>query len=217
VIVPALTDFRGVRRSADIGPGPDLGGTGQTAMNFTGTGASSGDTWITVYDSTPADGSVQNAFGSVHLSSDVLIHTYNNRKGAGLVALLNEGPGQKGLALLMFNSGNSDSLALGTVDQASAAFTSLATTALGGNVVENVWYRVTMDVSVSGATVAVTGTVFRHTTPSDPASPLGTQVGVVNFNGARPAGVQGAGEVGMSAAAYAAAVDSSITNFTIVP
>jgi len=206
-----------VRRAADIAAGADLGGTGQNAMNFTGTGPSSGDTWITVYDATPADGSVQNTFGSVQLSADVLIHTYNNRKSAGLLALFNEGAGQKGLALMLYDSGNSDSLALGTVDQASAAFTSLATASLGGNVVENTWYRVTMDVSVSGGTVTVAGTVYRHATPTDPSSPLGTQVGVLNFNGALPAGVAAAGEVGMTASAYATAVDSSVANFTIAP
>jgi hypothetical protein len=170
-----------------------------------------------VYDTTPADASVQNTFGSVNLSADVLIHTYNNRKAAGLVALFNEGAGQKGLALLLFDSGNSDSLALGTVEQASAAFTALSTAALSGSVVENVWYRVTMSVSVSGGTVAVTGKVFRHATPSDPSSPLGTQVGTVSFNGALPAGVAGTGEVGIAAAAYSAAVDSSVTNVTIGP
>ena len=38
--------------------------------------------------------------------------------GAGLVALLNEGPGQHGLALILYDAGNSDSLVLATVDQA---------------------------------------------------------------------------------------------------
>ena len=206
-----------MRRASDIGVGPDPGGTGHAAINFTGTGASSGDTWITVYDTTPADASVQNTFGSVNLSADVLIHTYNNRKAAGLVALFNEGAGQKGLALLLFDSGNSDSLAVGTVDKASAAFTGLATAALSGNVVENAWYRVTMTVSVSGGNVTVSGKAFRHATPTDPSSPLGTQVGTVNFSGALPAGVAGTGEVGIAAAAYSAAVDSSVTNFTINP
>ena len=216
-VVVALADFRGVRRAAGISVGPDLGGTGHNAMNFTGTAASSGDAWITVYDTTPADASVRNTFGSVNLSADVLIHTYNNRKAAGLLALFNEGAGQKGLALLVYDSGNSDSLAVGTVDGASSAFTSLATVGLAGNIVENVWYRITMSVSVSGGTGAVTGKVFRHAAPADPSSALGTQVGAVNFSGALPAGVQGAGEVGMAASAYSTAVDSSVTNFIINP
>ena len=41
---------------------------------------------------------------------------FNNIKGAGVVALLNEGPGQKGLALVIYEAGNTDTLFLATVD-----------------------------------------------------------------------------------------------------
>jgi hypothetical protein len=218
VVVPPLSDFRDVRRPPDINPGPDLGGTGQTAMNFTGTAGGSGDTWMTVYDSTPADDTVKNLFGNVSLTADVLIHTFNNRKAAGVLALFNEEADKKGLALIVYDSGGSDSLALGTVDKATGQFTQLATVALAANIAENVWYRLTMNVVVTGANVAVTGTVFRHTTPTDPNSPLGTQIGgTLNFSGARPAGVDATGEVGMAAAASSTAVDSSVMNFTIGP
>ena len=216
--MPPLTDFRGVRRAGDINPGPDLGGTGHDAMNFTGSAGAGGDAWITVYDTTPGNPDPGPAYGSVSLTADVLIQTYNNRKGAGLLALFNEGTGLKGLSLALYDSGNSDSVVLGTVDPATGQLTALATVSLGGNIVENSWYRLTMEVAVSGANVTVTGRVFRHATATDPNSPLGAQVGsTLAFSGTRPAGVNAAGEVGMVASAASTSVNSSVTNFTIQP
>jgi hypothetical protein len=219
VITPPLTDFRDVRRPPDINVGLDLGGTGHTAMNFTGSTGSGGDTWITVYDATPADDTVKNTFGSLpFLSADVLIHRFNNKKGAGLLALFNEGTGQKGLALVIYDNGNTDSLALGTVNKATGTFTVLATVSLGNGIAEDAWYRLTMDVAVSGPNVAVTGKVFRHTTATDPNSPVDGQVGgTLTFSGPRPAGVEATGEVGIVAQATSAVVDSSVTNFVIDP
>ena len=217
-VTPSLASFRDVRRAAEINVGPDLGGTSQTAMNFTGSTGSTGDTWITVYDATPADGTVKDLYGSVRLSADVLIHSYNNKKGAGLLALFNEEAGEKGLALVIYDSGGSDTLTLGTVSQGSGAFTALGTVSLGGDVVENAWYRLTMDVAVSGGNVQVTGRVFRHLTPADPGSPVSAQVGgTLSFTGPRPAGIETAGEVGILASAFSAAVDSSVTNLSINP
>jgi hypothetical protein len=218
VIVPPLTDFRDVRRAADINIGTDLGGTGHPAINFTGSTGSGGDAWITVYDATPGTPDEDPVFGSVNLSADVLIQTYNNKKGAGLLALFNEGTGQKGLSLVVYDSGNSDSLVLGVVNPATGQFTALTTISLGGNILEKAWYRLTMSVVVSGANVAVTGRVFRHTVATDPNSPTGSQVGVtLNFSGARPAGVDATGEVGIVAGAASTSVNSSVTNFTIGP
>ena len=187
-------------------------------MNFTGTAANAGDTWMTVYDTTPADEVVKNIYGNVTLAADVLIHSFSNRKGAGLLTLFNEETGKKGLALVIYDSGNSDALTLGTVDKATGVFTGLTTVSLGGNILEDKWYRLTIDVVVSGANVTVTGKVFAHVTPTDPNSALGAQLGVtLNFTGARPAGVDAAGEIGMPASSFGATVDSSVANFTIHP
>ena len=217
-IVPPLTDFRDVRRAIDINSGPDLGGTGHAAINFTGSTGSGGDAWITVYDATPATPDEDPVYGSVRLSADVLIQTYNNKKGAGLLALFNEGAGQKGLSLVIYDSGNSDSLVLGTVDPATGVFTALTTVSLGGNILENQWYRLTMDVVVSGGNVSVTASVFQHATPTDPNSPLGAQInGTLSFSGTRPVGVGATGEVGIVAAAASTTVNSSVTNFAINP
>ena len=151
------------------------------------------------------------------LSADVLIQAYNNKKGAGLLALFNEGSGKQGLSLLIIDSGNTDSLALGAVNPATGLFTTLATVSLGGNILENTWYRLTMDVAVSGANVTVTAKVFRHSIATDPNSPVGAQVnGTLAFSGARPSGVDAIGEVGIVAYAVGV-VNSSVTNFTIYP
>jgi hypothetical protein len=130
-----LTDFRDVRQPNDITIGPDLGGTWHQALNFTGTAGAGGDTWITVYDRAPNPPPV--TFGSVSLSADVLIHPYNNKKGAGLLALYNEAPSMKGLALTLYGAGNTDSLVLATVDQAGKLVT-LKTVSLGAAIAENV-------------------------------------------------------------------------------
>ena len=216
VVTPPLTDFRDVRRAADINVGLDLGGTGHAAINLSGMAGGSGDTWITVYDATPQDGTVQNVFGSVGLSADVLIHAFNNKKGAGLLALFNEAAGKSGLALVAYDSGGSDSLALGTVNKATGQFNALTSVPLPAGVSENQWYRLTMDVAVSGANVTITGKLFKHVTPTDPGSAVGAQVGTtLSSTRARPAGVDAVGEVGIVASAFSAAADSSVANLTI--
>jgi len=219
VIVPPLSSFRGVRRASDINVGPDLGGTGHAAINFTGSAGSGGDAWITVYDTTPGTPDAGPLFGDVNLSADVLIQTKNNRKGAGPLALFNEAAGKNGLGLILYDRGGSDFLALATVDPATGKVTTISSVSLGGGVSENTWLRVTMSVVASGGNIiTVTGRVFRHSTPSDPGSAVGTQVGVtLTFSGARPAGVDATGEVGIVASATSTSVNSSVTNFTIGP
>src|SRR5262245_20946951 len=87
--------FTDVRRGADINDNGalDLGDTGHTALNFTGGAGPAGDTWLTKY--TP-DGATRILDGSRGMcaEADVLIHTYNNTKGAGLVVLLNFAPSE---------------------------------------------------------------------------------------------------------------------------
>jgi len=215
--VPAPQPFRDVRRPGGINLGADLGGTGETALNFTGGAGPAGDTWITVYDTDPDDPTPTLFTGSVSLSADVLIHRFNNAKGAGLLALYNEGPGKKGLALILFDNGNSDVLVLATVDQAGR-LTGLKGVSLGAGILEDAWYRVTMDVGVSGKSVGVTGRVFRYAINQDPNSGLGPQVGsTLIFGGVRPQGVDVSGEVGIIASAVSAVVDTSVANFVKSP
>src|SRR5262245_19647140 len=139
----------------------------------------------------------------MHISADVLIHRYNNKKGAGVMALYNEGTGKKGLALILYDAGNTDTLVLATVDQ-GGKLSMLKSVALGASILENAWYRVTMDVGTgTQPQLLVTGKVFKHSTPTNPDSTVGPQVGAtLTFSGPRPAGVGDSGEVGIIASAY---------------
>jgi hypothetical protein len=155
----------------------------------------------------------------VSLSADVLIHAFNNKKGTGVLALYNEAPSKKGLALTLYNAGNTDTLVLATVDQAGKLVT-LKTVSLGAAIAENVWYRVSMAVSVDTGLVSVVGTVVKREVPTDPDSHLTAQIGPsLTFSAALGAGalagVDATGEVGILAAAVNAANSSSATNVLI--
>jgi hypothetical protein len=134
-----------------------------------------------------------------------------------LLALFNEATGKKGLALLVLDAGNTDVLQLVTVDQ-TGKLAVLKSVSLGGGILENVWYRVTMDITdTSGPSVTVTGSVTRHSVATNPNSallppPFGTVALTLT---PLPSGVDSTGKVGLVARAVSAVVDSSITNYTI--
>lgn len=243
IVSVCSSPFRSVMRPNDMHGCPDLRGAGRPVLNFTGSApprllernlGSTGNTWLTVFDETPhtppaypTPASDQTIFtGSVNLTADVLIRRFNNKKGAGLLALFNEEAGQKGLALILYNNGNTDSLVLATVDQTfvpgdfpGGKLTALRSVALRAGILENVWYRLEMDVVVSGDDLTVTGRAFRHTSPDDPDSAIGTQVGgtltTPTLLSLAALGLQGSGEVGVVATAINAVVDSSVTNFEV--
>ena len=213
--------FTDVRRGLDINDdnAPDLGGTGHTALNFTGGAGPAGDTWVTKF--TPNGGTRICALGGLNtvLLADVLIHTFNNTKGAGLMALLDPVPGGKALALILYDQGNSDALQLATVDPATGQITKVKSVSLGAGIAENAWYRLRMVVSAVGAgQVLVDGSVFRHVTPTDPNSGIDGQVGpLLIFQGSLSAlGLDNQGEVGIAASALSTNVNSSVTNFNLV-
>jgi hypothetical protein len=210
--------FQDVFRGAGINSGPDQGGTGHLALNFTGSAGAAGATWLTILDTSPP-------VPDVTLCADVLIQRFNNRKGAGVVARFNQGPGRKGLALIASNAGNTDRLILATVDGDPArvgALTTLETVPLGAGIRQNQWYRVIMYVGVASSALSVTGEVYEHVDPLNPNSPLSSQVGstLLYVTDTPPVGILPAGFVGLIAIANSAVVNSSITNFgndTIVP
>ncbi|HKB40773.1 MAG TPA: hypothetical protein VKD72_30385 [Gemmataceae bacterium] len=207
--------FTDVRRGPDINDNgvPDLGGTGNAALNFTGGAGPAGDTWLTKF--TP-DGSTR-ICRSPFLQADVLIHTFNNTKGAGVVGLLDSAPGGKGLALILYDQGNSDALQLATIDPATGKLTKLTSVSLDAGIAENTWYRLQMTVGVNGDQVFVTGLVVRHLTPTNPDSGLDGTVGpVLVFQGSLSAlGLDSEGEVGIAASAFSTNVNSSVTNFNL--
>jgi len=211
--------FTGILRPALINPGTDLADGGQSSLNFTGSTGSGGGTWMTLFDSpTP----IPEAGCALSLSADVLFHTFNNMKGAGLLALFNVGAGEQGVAVLVSDAGNTDKFQLVTVDQAGkptvlpASGPDKTNLPLGSSIAENLWYRLTMDINVIGPNVAVIGNVFRHTVPTDPDSdPEPASFGTVRFSGALPTGVPSSGQVGLVARAVSAVVNLSVTNFHI--
>jgi hypothetical protein len=212
--------FRDLFRGNEITAGQDLGGTQHTSLNMKGTATSTPTTWLTVYDTTPTIRDPGPIFGPQTLCADVLIVPFNNAKGGGLVALLNEGVGKKGLALVIHEAGNTDTLFLATVDGDPAKLGKLTTvksvSLLGG--ISNVlnkrsWYRLIMTVGPA-PTHTVTREVFTHTVAEDPNSPLGVQVGTTLTNAGLPLGVTSSGEIGILGSAIGAVLNVSVTNFT---
>src|SRR5262249_26289648 len=211
--------FRDLLRGANINAANnDLAGTGHSALNFTGSAGTSSATWLTIVDQAPENPDEDNLVGSQTLCADILIRQFDNSKGAGIVALFNEGPGAKGLALLLINNGNSDRLVLASVDgnpAAAGALSKLATVKLGALLEENKWYRIILTVLVDSPTPQIMGEVFAHATPTDPNSALVTPPNIAPLTYmALPDGVERIGENGVIAMATKATVDSSVTNFT---
>ena len=206
--------FTDVRRGGDINDNGavDLGGTGHTALNFTGGAGPAGDTWLTKF--TPNGGT--KICTNTTVTADVLIHTYNNTKGAGLAALLNFGPGDRGLALILYDQGNSDALQLATIDPATGKLTKLTSVSLDAGIAENTWYRLQLTVTILFDQVFVSGSVFRFMKPTDPDGPLDGLVGPVLFFQDSPSaiGLDNQGEVGIVASAFSTNVNSSVTNWS---
>jgi alpha-tubulin suppressor-like RCC1 family protein len=212
--------FRDVLRGDQINAGLDVGGTNHDSLVFTGSVGSAGATWLTVYDSTPLTPAPGPTFSAQTLCVDVLVHRFNNVKGAGVVALLNEGAGQRGLALMVSDAGNTDVLRLATVEGdpvKQGKLTTLTSVSLQGGVGLHSWYRLVM--TVDPTTPSVTGKLFRHIEPADPDSALSAQVGttLTYRPAALPNGVSSSGGNGILAQAVSAVVDLSITNFSNDP
>ena len=209
------TEFTDIRRDLDINVGPDLGDGGHLAMNFTGSTGSAGDLWMSQY--TGGAG-----YSAVRLCADVLAKPFNNRKGAGVFFLYSGGNGlasvsSLGLAAIVTNAGNTDTLILGIANQTNGNFTALAggSYPLGAAIAEKAWYRLRVEaITYSGPSLSVDLQVFRHVDPSDPDSALGTQVGpTFTWDGPLPTGIATSGAVGLAAYAKLAVVDSSATHF----
>ncbi len=220
------TDFTGIRRAAQITDDGalDLGGTGHTALNFTGMVGTKGDTWLTKWTPGGSTGpiSVFDARCGLIAEATVLTHPRNNRKGAGVVALLNDtNPGDRGLALILYNNGNSDSLQLATIDPATGKLTTLASAPLKGAIKENAWYVVQLELATDEIfggdpdALVFLGAVFSLNDPENPTSGTDTLLGVVGFIGLTfsGTGLQRTGQVGIVASAINAVVDSSVTNW----
>jgi len=186
-------------------------GGDDNALNFTGVGIpNGGKNFLTVYDTTPADGTAtRNLFdasqpGGFTLSADILFAPGNHPAAGGVVAMYNEG--QDGLALLASNgAGNNHDfpnlslvfqsagvantngnagLVLASVDLSATSFLGdTDSTVDTGPLSGDHWYRVIMNLSVSGDTWTETGSFWNHSDPTNPNSALGTKITDLNLNG----------------------------------
>jgi DNA-binding beta-propeller fold protein YncE len=208
--------FRDLLGGSEITVGPDLGGTGYRSVNVQGVSGSTPTTWLTVYDATLASPAEGPPSGVQTFCADVQIVPFNNIKGAGVVAMLNEGPGQKGLALALYEAGNTDTMFLATVDLAKKGkLKTLVSVPLqdGINRKKN-WYRVIM--TVDPTIPKVTGRVFKHSASTNPNSPLGDQIGATLKYRPEvlPAGLTSPGKTGILASSIGAVLNVSVTNFS---
>jgi len=153
------------------GPGP------YTALNFTGNSPAAGESYMSIYDETPGDILPTNLFDATNgltVSADVLFAHPSHSVSAGVVAMYNEG--QDALALLAHQGGgnNPDHARLDLIFQAAGQGTQLASINLPGltSFAAGEWYKVTMDLSVSGDTWNMTGTIQDHVDPTNPNSAL---------------------------------------------
>jgi hypothetical protein len=204
-----------------------------SALNLTGPAISGGQSYLSIYDTTPWDGTTtKNTFnasvtGGITVSADVLFVKHN--ASGGVVMLYNEG--QDALALLANNgSGNNqDKPKLSLVWQSVGPGITLRSITLPANsfVPEN-WYRLTMGLTVTGDTWTMIGTFQDHLTGSDPTSGLGSVITTLSYAGSLsdpdvPTRVlTNPGEIGIMAMGNESIslpdnVGVSVTNFQPVP
>ena len=212
-------DFTDVRRGSQInGGGPDLGKTSHTALNFTGGAGPAGDTWLTKWTPGGAPAHFNGRCG-IGVAASILIHPFNNRKGAGLVALLNDAnPGDKGLAVILYDNGNTDAIQLATIDPFTGKVIPLKTLPVIAPIQENAWYVVlmelTVDLAYEGHSLMVEATVLSLQDPRDPNSDFERPIGFLRFQTPlEDIGLQPAGQVGVMASAINAVADSSVTTW----
>ncbi len=205
-----------------------------TALNFTGPAINGGQSYLSIYDTTPADGAasknVFNAAAGLTISADVLFAETSHSASGGVVALYNEG--QDGLALLLSNGGgnNPDIPKLSLVWQSPGAGLTLQSVNLGAGgaaIATGNWYRVTMALTVSGDSWTSNGTFRNHVNGLDPTSALSSTITTLNFTGSllnsdpSPLVLSNPGEIGVLAMGNNVAlpdnVGVSITNFNFVP
>ena len=163
------------------------------ALNFTGDAPSGGQSYMSIYDTTPGDGTATrnlfNAIGGLQVSADVLFTPGQHNTLGGVVALYNQG--QDALALLANNAGgnNPDVPRLSLIFQAPGQGTALTSVNLGAGgtqFVANNWYRVTLDLNVTAPdSFTANGKFQKHVTGADPTSALdpGLPIAALSFSG----------------------------------
>ncbi len=177
------------------------------SLNFTGFANNASDMWITLLR---APFSPITTFGDVEIEGDVVIHTFNNRKGIGWVALYNDST-KRGIFLGVFDNGNTDGLTLMTFNSSTGQATALTNVPLGSKILENAPYNLELKVTVIGDTLFVHGSV--HPAASETEDCTGDD-NCLDFVGSLAAlNLSPSGEIGIAAQAKLAVVNSSVLSF----
>lgn len=211
--------FRDFLNGSNINRGGDNFGGGRPALNFN-SGASNGTNGLTLFDTDPTNTLPTLWSGSIGLSVDT-IQAGTNANRPGLAALFNEGVGRYGLALVLSEAGSTDTLELHRIPQSGDLTTStiVKSASVNGLISDAVWYRLTLDVQVSGDGLAVTGKFFGHAVSTDPRSAVNaTPSGTLTYSGSLTGlGLQGAGQgqAGLVFDVGASTSKASFTNFQI--
>ena len=190
-----------------------------TALNFTGQAGPAGDTWLTKWTPGGAPAHFNGRCG-VGVAATILTHPFNNRKGAGLVALLNDAnPGDKGLAVVLMTTATRMrySSRRSTRSRESSVTKTLP---LIAPIEENAWYVVlmelTVDLAYEGHSLTVEAIVLSLQDPTNP-DPNGDFDQVIGYLRLKTPleniGLQPTGQVGVMASAINAVVDSSVTTW----
>jgi hypothetical protein len=198
--------FTDIRRNPEINAGP-----GNCNLNFTGFANNASDMWITLLR---APGSGITTFGNVEVEGNIVIHTFNNRKGIGWVALYNDST-KRGIFLGVFDNGNTDGLTLMTFNSSTGQATALTNVPLGSTILENTEYNLKLQVTVGGDSLHVHGSVR-------PAASVTSDCtgddSCLDFDGSLSAlALPSSGEIGIAAQAKLAVVDSSVLSFAWGP
>jgi hypothetical protein len=152
----------------------------------------------------------------IGIAANLLTHRFNNRKGAGLVALLNDAtPGDKGLAIVLYNNGNTDAVQLATIDPFTGKLASIRTMPLLAPIRENAWYVVIMEILVDlafeGHSLVVQASVYSLEDPADPNSDFAQEIGYIQYKTFQTSlealGLKPSGQVGVMASSISAVVD----------
>lgn len=213
--------FRDVSNPTRIVRGNDVSSNAvkYSAINFTAASGLVSDC-LTVYDTNPATSTQSNFTGSIRVFADVLVTGTTSARLIGLAALHNETSGQEGLALVLRENGKQDELRLYRLPQNGdlTGAVALATSDTFNGVTQNNWYRLVLDVIVSGSTVEVSGRLYSHATGNNPVSAVNiAPLQTLSYTNtlASLSGLQTIGEVGICFDTTDAASRGSVTNFQI--
>ena len=142
--------------------------------------------------------------------AEVLIKTFNNRKGVGIVTHYDQAT-QKGVFLGLYDTGNTDGMTLSTFDGTTGKLTGTIAGAnlfLGTKIQENVWYSLDVDVCYDAGLDKMVAEASVENIAGNPALSEEFEI-VADW----PDGIPHSGQIGIAGWAKSSFVNSSVRNF----